>query len=111
MESCTLSSYVFANGLQTTNLRTNQEQFSLKDWDTLRTANVSLNFTGSYTRECILKLILDVKAETMAENQRVMLKSLFMPFFIIKRSSLGWGYGLVCYKLLQEAVSRRLLVM
>ena len=52
-----------------------------------------INFTGSYKKECIpklivdvkinLKLILDVKAETTAENQRVMVKSLLMPFFII----------------------------
>ena len=78
-----MSFYVFANGLQTTILRTNKEQFSLKDWEKLRTANLSENFTGSYKKECILKLILDVKAETTAENQRVMLKSLLMPFLII----------------------------
>ena len=70
-----------------------------------------INFTGSYKKECIFKSILDVTTETTAENQRVMLKSLLMPFFIIKRNSLGWGYGLVCYELLQEAVSRRSLVM
>ena len=45
--------------------------------------NLSQNFTGSYKKECILKLILDVKAETTSENQRVMLKSLLTPFFII----------------------------
>ena len=78
-----MSFYVFANGLQITILRTNQEQFNLKDWEKLRTANLSLNFTGSYKKECIRKLILDVKAEATDEDQRVMLKSLLTPIFII----------------------------
>ena len=42
-----------------------------------------INFTGSYKKECIRKLISDVKAETTAEKQRVMFISLLTPFFII----------------------------
>ena len=42
-----------------------------------------INFTGSYKKECILKSILDFKAETTAEDQRVTLKSLLMSFLII----------------------------
>ena len=70
-----------------------------------------INFTGSYKKECILKLILDVKTETTAEEHRIMLKAVLMPFCIIKRNSFGWVYGLICYELLQEAVRRRSLVM
>ena len=41
------------------------------------------NFYWFFKKECILKLILDFKAETTAENQNVIFKSLLMPFFII----------------------------
>ena len=37
-----------------------------------------------YKKECIFKLILDVKGESTAENQRVMSKSLWLPFCVIK---------------------------
>ena len=50
-----------------------------------------INFTGFDKKECIRKLILDFKAETTAEKQRVMLKYLLMPFFTTKRNSLGGG--------------------
>ena len=41
------------------------------------------NFYWFCKKECILKLILDFKAETTAEKQRIMLKAVLMPFLII----------------------------
>ena len=48
-----LSSYVSLNELLTTNLRKIQEEFGLKIWENVRTARLSLNFTGSYKKECV----------------------------------------------------------
>ena len=42
-----------------------------------------INFNGAYKKECIRKLILDVKTETTAEEHRIMLKAVLMPFLII----------------------------
>ena len=47
MLPCMLSFYV---GLIATNLRTNQQQYSLRIWGKLRIASLSLNFTGSYEK-------------------------------------------------------------
>ena len=49
-----VSNIAFLNGLQTTSLRTDQEHFSLKIWEKLRTASLDLNFTGSNKKNSVL---------------------------------------------------------
>ena len=50
--SSILPVYTFINDLHVTNSRTNYEQFSLKICEKLRSANLNLNFTGSFKKEC-----------------------------------------------------------